>query len=149
MAYKLQTPLIHTEESRQQREISSPICVHFMHIVPSFFAEFEQEYPKFMCWCILLCFPCGYENCGLWPIFVKFGMDKMPVEYATYWLFQLPVINNTNMTAYGTFSFVGTPLMIFNHLPTNDIYVGRTESHKHQFFCKVTCFIIDKPNTPP
>ena len=28
-------------------------------------------------------------------------------------------------------------------------YEGRTESHEQQFFCKVTCFIIDKPNTPP
>ena len=27
-------------------------------------------------------------------------------------------------------------------------YEGRTESHEQQF-CKVTCFIIDKPNTPP
>ena len=32
-------------------------------------------------------------------------------------------------------------------LPLN--YEGRTESHEQQFFCKVTCFIIDKPNTPP
>ena len=30
-----------------------------------------------------------------------------------------------------------------------DIYEGRTESHEQQFFCKVRCFIIDKPNTPP
>jgi len=29
------------------------------------------------------------------------------------------------------------------------IHEGRTESHEQQFFCKVTCFIIDKPNTPP
>ena len=29
------------------------------------------------------------------------------------------------------------------------IYEGRTESHEQQFFCKVTCFIIGKPNTPP
>ena len=29
------------------------------------------------------------------------------------------------------------------------IYEGRTESHEQQFFCKVTCFIIDKSNTPP
>jgi len=29
------------------------------------------------------------------------------------------------------------------------MYVSRTESHEQQFFCKVTCFIIDKPNTPP
>ena len=28
-------------------------------------------------------------------------------------------------------------------------YEGRTESHEQQFLCKVTCFIIDKPNTPP
>ena len=28
-------------------------------------------------------------------------------------------------------------------------YEGRTESHEQQFFCKVTFFIIDKPNTPP
>jgi hypothetical protein len=26
------------------------------------------------------------------------------------------------------------------------LYEGRTESHKQQFFCKVTCFIIGKPN---
>ena len=26
-------------------------------------------------------------------------------------------------------------------------YEARTESHEQQFF--VTCFIIDKPNTPP
>ena len=31
----------------------------------------------------------------------------------------------------------------------NKTYEGRTESHEQQFFCKVTCFIIDKPNTPP
>ena len=31
----------------------------------------------------------------------------------------------------------------------SDIYEGRTESHEQQFFCKVTCFIIDKLNTPP
>ena len=31
----------------------------------------------------------------------------------------------------------------------SDKYEGRTESHEQQFFCKVTCFIIDKLNTPP
>ena len=34
-------------------------------------------------------------------------------------------------------------------LSDSALYEGRTESHEQQFFCKETCFIIDKPNTPP